>query len=70
MLGKNFPLVFLLVMFPVEVANQLLRAIPAIRYNFRGLHSGFCFLNPYFSLEKLEDMEILIPRTCPGDNSQ
>ena len=70
MLGKNFPLVFLLVMFPVEVANQLLRAIPAIRYNFRGLHSGFCFLNTYFSLEKLEDMEILISRTCPGDNSQ
>ena len=59
MFGKNSPLVFLLVMFPEEVANQLLRAIPAIRYNFRGLDSGFCFLNPYFSLEKLEDMGIL-----------
>lgn len=34
-----------------------------------GSHSGFWFSNPYFSLEKLENIETLIS-TLQGDNSQ
>lgn len=69
MFSKNFPLAFARDVPWGVCKAEIEGAIPLSRHAFLGSHSGFCFLNSYFFLEKLENLATLIS-TLQSDNSQ
>lgn len=69
MFSKNFPLAFAHDVPWGVCKPEIEGAIPLSRHVFLGLHNGFCFWNPHFFLEKLENLTTLIS-TLQSDNSQ